>query len=63
MYGRTNADVWFTSEEDAVAAGFKMAGTHPKSRESTVESQEQEETQDSRLKTDEAPERSEGGES
>ena len=30
MYGRTNADVWFKSEEDAVAAGFKMAGTHPK---------------------------------
>ncbi|MFB3050127.1 MAG: 30S ribosomal protein S3 [Acidimicrobiia bacterium] len=30
MYGRTKADVWFKTEEDAVAAGFKMAKTHPK---------------------------------
>ncbi len=30
MYGRTKADVWFKTEEDAAAAGFKMAKTHPK---------------------------------
>ena len=30
MYGRTKAEVWFKSEEEAVAAGFTMAKTHPK---------------------------------
>jgi hypothetical protein len=62
MYGRTKADVWFKTEEDAVAAGFKMAKTHPKSRESTVESQEQEDTPDSGLSTqDSSASDSEGG--
>ena len=62
MYGRTKADVWFKTEEDAVAAGFKMAKTHPKSRESTVESQEQEDTPDSGLSTqDSSDSDSEGG--
>jgi small subunit ribosomal protein S3 len=60
MYGRTKAEVWFKSEEDAVAAGFKMAGTHPKSRESRDTSLE---TGDSGLGTDAAPEQSEGDES
>ncbi len=62
MYGRTKADVWFKTEEDAVAAGFKIAKTHPKSRESTVESQEQEDTPDSGLSTqDSSDSDSEGG--
>ena len=66
MYGRTNADVWFTSEEDAVAAGFKMAGTHPKavtSDQLPVASGEK--TDNSELTTDnsETPEQSEGDDS
>ena len=31
LYNRTKAEVWFKTEEDAGAAGFKMAKTHPKS--------------------------------
>ena len=62
MYGRTKADVWFKTEEDAVASGFKMAKTHPKSRESTVEGREQEDTPDSGLSTqDSSDSDSEGG--
>jgi large subunit ribosomal protein L4 len=33
MYDRTIAEVWFDSEEAARAAGFAMAGTHPKAAE------------------------------
>ena len=33
MYERTNAEVWFKTEEDAVSAGFTMAGTHPKPKD------------------------------
>jgi len=64
MYGRTKADVWFKTEEDAVAAGFKMAKTHPKTQDASRKSQEEElESGDLGLATDSAPEQSEGGES
>jgi hypothetical protein len=33
MYDRTKAEVWFRTEEDAVAAGFTLAGTHPKPKD------------------------------
>jgi small subunit ribosomal protein S3 len=33
MYERTKAEVWFRTEDDAVAAGFTMAGTHPKAKD------------------------------
>jgi small subunit ribosomal protein S3 len=62
MYGRTKADVWFNSEEAAQSAGFTAAKTHPKSQESRVESQEQEETEDSGLSTrDSSDSDSDGG--
>ena len=61
-YGRTKAEVWFDSEESAKSAGFAAAKTHPKSPESTVESQEQDEALDSGLSTeDSSDESSEGG--
>jgi small subunit ribosomal protein S3 len=61
MYGRTKAEVWFKSEEDAVAAGFKLAGTHPKKRQAASSKPQAEPA--SELEADEAPERSEGDES
>ena len=62
LHGRTKADVWFKTEEDAVASGFTMAKTHPKSRESTVESREQDDTPDSGPSTQDSSESdSEGG--
>lgn len=33
LYDRTIAEVWFDSEEAAQAAGFTLAGTHPKAAE------------------------------
>lgn len=62
MYNRTKAEVWFDTEEAAQAAGFTAAKTHPKSRESTVESREQDDTPDSGLSTqDSSDSDSEGG--
>ncbi len=62
LYNRTKAEVWFDSEEAAQAAGFTAAKTHPKSRESTVESREQDDTPDSGLSTqDSSDSDSEGG--
>ena len=62
MYNRTKAEVWFNTEEAAQAAGFTAAKTHPNSRESTVESREQDDTPDSGLSTqDSSDSDSEGG--
>ena len=69
MYGRTKADVWFKTEEDAVAAGFKMAKTHPKKAVSPQPSAISEDgdeasdavAEDSGLKTDDSAGDSEGG--
>jgi large subunit ribosomal protein L4 len=51
MYEQTEAEVWFNSEEAAVAAGFTRTSTHP-------DDDSELETRDSRLATDDS-ERSE----
>jgi small subunit ribosomal protein S3 len=68
MYERTKADVWFSSEAAAEAAGFTAAKTHPKtvtSDQLPVASTDDEAAEaiaeDSGLKTDDSASDSEGG--
>jgi len=61
MYGRTKAELWFATEEAAQAAGFEIAGTHPKEAVSPQSSANSEEAEDSGLKTQDSDSDSEGG--